>query len=94
VLAKAVGQARLEAIRNSQDGFALAEQDLHLRGPGEVLGTRQTGLSEWRIADLLRDTNLHQPARDLAQQIYQHKTETVQPLINRWLGNRLQFVHA
>ncbi len=89
-----VGQARLEAIRNSQDGFALAEQDLQLRGPGEVLGTRQTGLSEWRIADLLRDTNLHQPARDLAQQIYQHQTETVQPLINRWLGNRLQFVHA
>jgi ATP-dependent DNA helicase RecG len=88
------GHARLEAIRNSQDGFALAEQDLQLRGPGEVLGTRQTGLSEWRIADLLRDTALHQPARDLAQHIYQHAPEQVQPLIQRWLGNRLRFVQA
>jgi ATP-dependent DNA helicase RecG len=88
------GHARLEAIRNSQDGFALAEQDLQLRGPGEVLGTRQTGLSEWRIADLLRDTALHQPAKHLAERIAQQNPEDVQPLIQRWLGNKLRFVQA
>jgi ATP-dependent DNA helicase RecG len=88
------GQARLEAIRNSQDGFALAELDLQLRGPGEVLGTRQTGLSEWRITDLLRDANLHQPALAQAQWIEQHTPERIAPLIERWLSNRLRFVQA
>lgn len=88
------GQARLEAIRNSQDGFALAELDLQLRGPGEVLGTRQTGISEWRIADLLRDASLHQPALAQAQWIEQHTPERVAPLIERWLSNRLRFVQA
>lgn len=88
------GHARLEAIRNSQDGFALAEQDLQLRGPGEVLGTRQTGLSEWRIADLLRDTALHQPAKQCAEKVAQQHPERVQPLIQRWLGNKLRFVQA
>jgi ATP-dependent DNA helicase RecG len=84
-----IGHARLEAIRNSQDGFILAEQDLQLRGPGEILGTRQTGLSEWRIADLLRDTPLHQPAQALAQYIYQQHPEYIHPLIQRWQGNKL-----
>jgi ATP-dependent DNA helicase RecG len=84
-----IGHARLEAILNSQDGFILAEQDLQLRGPGEILGTRQTGLSEWRIADLLRDTTLHQPAQALAQYIYQQHPEYIHPLIQRWQGNKL-----
>lgn len=88
------GQARLEAIRNSQDGFALAELDLQLRGPGEVLGTRQTGLSEWRIADLLRDANLHQPALVQAEWIEHNAPERIAPLIERWLSHRLRFVHA
>lgn len=88
------GQARLEAIRNSQDGFALAELDLQLRGPGEVLGTRQTGLSDWRIADLLRDANLHQPALIQAEWIEQHAPERITSLIERWLSNRLRFVQA
>lgn len=88
------GHARLEAIRNSQDGFALAELDLQLRGPGEVLGTRQTGLSEWRIADLLRDANLHQPALMQAQWIEHNAPEHITPLIERWLSHRLRFVHA
>lgn len=86
------GQARLSAIRDSQDGFALAEQDLLLRGPGEVLGTRQTGLSEWRVADLLRDTPLHEPARQLAMQIRQHSPQQAQVLTSRWLAHRLRFV--
>lgn len=86
------GQARLSAIRNSQDGFDLAEQDLLLRGPGEVLGTRQTGISEWRIADLVRDTPLHEPARHLAQTLYQQYPQRTAPLIQRWLAYRLRFV--
>ncbi len=67
----------------------MAEQDLQLRGQGEILGTRQTGLSEWRIADLLRDTSLHQPAQALAQYIYQQHPEYIHPLIQRWQGNKL-----
>lgn len=88
------GRTRLEAIRNSQDGFELAEKDLILRGPGETLGTRQTGIGAWRVADLLRDAPLYQPARDLAKQIAQHHPLHIQTLIDRWLSDRLHFAHA
>jgi ATP-dependent DNA helicase RecG len=84
-------QARLKALRDSQDGFLLAEQDLQLRGPGEILGTRQTGLSSWRIADLLRDTTLHAPAQALAQRLFDYHHERLKSLIDRWLGNRFHF---
>jgi len=53
-----LGQTRLQVIRDSQDGFYIAEQDLALRGPGEILGTRQTGEQQFRIADLARDAVL------------------------------------
>jgi ATP-dependent DNA helicase RecG len=88
------GQARLSAIRQSQDGFELAELDLQLRGPGEVLGTRQTGVGAWRVADLLRDTALHKIAQDNAQLLITTQSDCVQPLIQRWLGNKLRFVQA
>lgn len=87
-------RSRLHAIRDSQDGFWLAEQDLALRGPGEVLGTRQTGEGQWRIADLLRDTALIPQARQLAEQIYQKHPQQAQQLLSRWLENRLHYTHA
>lgn len=80
--------ARLNAIRHTQDGFALAELDLQLRGPGELLGTRQTGLSRWRIADLVRDAHLHARAQALAQQIEQQATAR-EALIQRWFNQQL-----
>ncbi len=88
------GQARLSAIRQSQDGFELAELDLQLRGPGEVLGTRQTGVGAWRVADLLRDTALHKIAQDNAQMLITTQPDCVQPLIQRWFSTRLLFAQA
>ena len=80
------GKARLEIMRATQDGFEIAEQDLQLRGPGEVLGTRQTGDIGFRIADLMRDEDLLEQLKPVAQQILKQHRELVAPLIGRWLG--------
>ena len=61
------GRARLEAVAGTSDGFELAERDLELRGPGEVLGTRQSGLPALRLANLVRDRDLMEIARDEAE---------------------------
>ena len=82
------GKQRLSALRDSTDGFVIAEQDLQLRGPGEVLGTRQTGLMTFKIADLQRDTDLLDDVRTQAQHIMQTHPSHVKPLIQRWLSNR------
>ncbi|POP54576.1 ATP-dependent DNA helicase RecG [Zhongshania marina] len=82
------GKQRLSALRDSTDGFVIAEQDLQLRGPGEVLGTRQTGLMTFKIADLQRDTDLLDDVRAQAQHIMQAHPSHVKPLIQRWLSNR------
>ena len=80
------GRRRLNALRKTTDGFEIARIDLELRGPGEVLGTRQTGDLQFRIADLLRDQamvpRVQQAARHLLEQYPAH----AQPLITRWLG--------
>jgi ATP-dependent DNA helicase RecG len=65
----AAGRARLEVLRATEDGFRIAEEDLRLRGPGEVLGTRQSGLPALRLADLSCHADLLAPARDEAQRI-------------------------
>ncbi|WP_374961712.1 ATP-dependent DNA helicase RecG [Spongiibacter tropicus] len=82
------GRQRLSALRDSNDGFVIAEQDLQLRGPGEVLGTRQTGLMSFRIADLQRDDHLLESVREQAQILLRDHPEHVQPLIDRWLADR------
>ena len=78
-------QRRLHIMRDTNDGFRIAEEDLRLRGPGEWLGTRQTGDLAFRIADLMRDEKWLEPARQMAAQILQRHPEQVQPLIRRWL---------
>ena len=85
------GKQRLAVLRESNDGFLIAEKDLELRGPGEVLGTRQTGIAEFRIADLYRDRNLLPKVSKLAEKLAQHYPEKVPLLIHRWLGNREDF---
>ena len=80
-------QARLQIMRETTDGFKIAEKDLEIRGPGEVLGTRQTGDMHFKIADLLRDQKLLPVAQHIADELLKHHSETVQPLIERWLGN-------
>ena len=82
---------RLQVMRDSQDGFYIAEQDLMIRGPGEMLGTRQTGLQLLRVADLQRDADLIPMVREMAEQLwYQHRNQ-VDPLILRWLGDAERF---
>ena len=85
-------QQRLAVLRDSNDGFVIAQKDLELRGPGELLGTRQTGIANLRIADLVRDQGLIPQVQQLAQQIYQHHPGCVEPLIRRWIG--LQHAYA
>ena len=73
-------------MRATNDGFEIAEKDLELRGPGEVLGTRQTGDIGFRIADLMRDEDLLETLKPLAERILTNHTELVEPLVSRWLG--------
>lgn len=79
---------RLHVLRESNDGFYIAEQDLAIRGPGEVLGTKQTGIAEMKIADLLRDQDLIPQVQQLAHQLLQYHPQLIAPLIERWLGNK------
>lgn len=88
------GRQRLQVLRESQDGFYIAEQDLQIRGPGEMLGTRQTGLQMLRVADLMRDGALLPQVRDMAQQIWVQHPQQVEPLIARWLGDAERFANV
>lgn len=81
-------QMRLEVIRNSQDGFEIARKDLELRGPGEVLGTKQKGITRFRIANLVRDQKWLPLVQELAESMLTSHPAYVDALILRWLtGN-------
>ncbi|EAR21930.1 ATP-dependent DNA helicase RecG [Nitrococcus mobilis] len=79
-------QARLAILRYTQDGFRIAQRDLELRGPGELLGTRQTGELHYRIADLRRDTDLLPDVRRWAAILLRGCPDQVDALITRWVG--------
>jgi len=81
------GKARLATMRETSDGFKIAEKDLELRGPGELLGTRQTGIMEFKVADLQRDSGLLDQVQLVAQQLYDHHPDSISPLLSRWLPN-------
>lgn len=85
------GRQRLGIMRESNDGFFIAEKDLELRGPGEILGTRQTGLMNFRIADLVRDSYLQPQVKLWAETIRSTQPELVEPLIQRWLADAEQY---
>ena len=85
---------RLKVLRESNDGFVIAEKDLEIRGPGELLGTRQTGLAELKIADLVRDAALIAEIQQTAYMIWQKYPDNARALINRWLANREQYSNA
>ncbi len=84
------GKARLQVLRDSQDGFVIAEKDLEIRGPGEVLGTRQTGLMQFRLADFERDKGWIEPIREMAPPLLE-EPERVAALVRRWLGERARY---
>lgn len=87
-------QARLSVLRESNDGFVIAQRDLEIRGPGELLGTKQTGLANFRIADLTRDAGLLPAAQQAAQQLWQMNKIASDALIRRWLGYRDIYAQA
>ena len=78
-------------MRETTDGFEIARHDLEQRGPGEVLGTRQTGLAMLRIADLVRDQALLPAVEQAANQLMQDYPGHVSPLVRRWLGEATRY---
>ncbi|MHA3048770.1 ATP-dependent DNA helicase RecG [Acinetobacter sp. ANC 4639] len=88
------GHERLSILRESNDGFVIAEKDLELRGPGEMLGTKQTGDLGFRVAKLERDDHLLNQAHYVAQQIMQKYPELVQPLLKRWLPEAPRYAYV
>jgi ATP-dependent DNA helicase RecG len=90
----APAHARLAAIRATTDGFAIARRDLELRGPGEVLGTRQTGLMALRTADLVRDADLLPEVQRTAEVMLDTAPEKADALVRRWLGDTHQYARV
>ncbi|MGL5532609.1 MAG: helicase-related protein, partial [Plesiomonas shigelloides] len=90
----ATAQKRLSVLRDSNDGFVIAQRDLEIRGPGELLGTRQTGLAEFKIADLLRDQALIPEVQKLARHLHERYPEHAAALIERWLPRRTDYSQA
>jgi ATP-dependent DNA helicase RecG len=88
------GQARLSCLRESNDGFEIAQRDLEIRGPGEVLGTRQTGLPQFRVADLMQDNDMLNSVGCLAEQMLSKEHELATKLVRRWFGHKVNFGHV
>ena len=86
-----MAKQRLSVMRSTTDGFKIAQRDLELRGPGEVLGTRQTGLMQLRVADLIRDADLVPTVQEIAQRLIKKAPEAVDKIILRWLGSKSRF---
>lgn len=85
---------RLAVLRASNDGFAIAEKDLELRGPGELLGTRQTGMVQFRLADLARDASLLPEVQALAEEVLARDPTLADRLVARWVGSAVRFAGA
>ncbi len=84
-------QTRLETMRQTNDGFEIAQKDMELRGPGDLLGTRQTGLPALRIADLVRDAHLIPQVQKTADILINKHPRHVQSLIKRWVADGVMF---
>ena len=88
------GKLRLGVMRESCDGFYIAEKDLELRGPGQVLGTNQAGLMSFKIADMQRDALLLEDIKNVSESLMLNNKEIVDSLINRWLSNREEYANV
>lgn len=80
-----MAKERLAVMRDTNDGFKIAQRDLELRGPGEVFGTKQTGELTFRVADLMRDSDMLAQVQQTADTIMQHHSHLIEPLVKRWL---------
>jgi ATP-dependent DNA helicase RecG len=86
-----LARERLNILRKTSDGFRIAEKDLELRGPGEVLGTRQTGMLQFRVADLARDQHLLEQIPPVANRLLKENPELAEKLVRRWIGDSTRF---
>ena len=89
-----LARARLKIIFESTDGFAIAQQDLHLRGPGELLGARQSGVAMLRFADISADEDLLDQARLAADELLRDFPEAAQAHLLRWMMNKHDYLHV
>ncbi len=86
-----IAKERLAVLRDTNDGFVVAQRDLELRGPGELLGTRQTGLPDYRIANLVRDAELMPQVQVTAEAIRKSDDGTAAAIVRRWLGDAARY---
>jgi ATP-dependent DNA helicase RecG len=86
-----VARERLRIMRETNDGFEIARRDLEIRGPGEFLGTKQTGLVQLRVADLMRDADLLPQVQRAADTLLNTRPDHVAPLLRRWVGMTERF---
>ena len=89
-----ISSKRLQVLRDSQDGFVIAEKDLEIRGPGEVLGTKQTGMAEFKIANLMRDRKMIPLVQNYAKQLTHQYPDIAKLLIRRWLDEKTVYSNA
>ena len=82
----------MNALRETGDGFEISQRDLELRGPGELLGTRQTGMLTFHIADLIRDQALLPAVEKAADTMLEDYGPNIPPLVRRWLGDAVNYV--
>lgn len=85
---------RLGILRDTQDGFIIAEKDLQLRGPGEIMGTRQTGQMQFKIANLARDADLLETVKQTAELMLIQTPDAIVPLIKRWVGEATDYAEV
>jgi len=90
----ALARQRLDTMRQTNDGFVIAEKDLELRGPGELLGTRQTGLAAFRVADLARDADLLPQVHALADTLLASSPALAERISERWIGGAARYASA
>ena len=89
-----MARQRLETMRETGDGFVIAEKDLELRGPGELLGTRQTGLAAFRVADLVRDADLLPEVHRIGERLLREQPDAADRLVERWIGGAARYAAA
>ena len=89
-----LAKQRLQALRKTHDGFVIAEEDLRIRGPGELLGTRQTGELQFRLADLQRDSDLLPDIHKIAARMLALGDKSAHLLIRRWFQDQLKYLNS
>jgi len=89
-----LARQRLETMRDTNDGFVIAEKDLELRGPGELLGTRQTGLAGFRLADLARDADLLPQVHAMGERLLAESPDVAEAIVARWVGAAARYASA